>query len=135
VLGRPGSGCSTFLKTICGELSGLDLDDSSVVEYNGISQHQMLKEFSGEVIYNQEVDKHFPHLTVGETLEHAAALRAPSHRPMDISRADLIKHITQVVMAIYGLTHTYNTKVGNDFVRGVSGGERKVSLMRSTGLL
>jgi ATP-binding cassette, subfamily G (WHITE), member 2, PDR len=30
-----------------------------------------------------------------------------------------------VVMAIFGLTHTINTKVGNDFIRGVSGGERK----------
>lgn len=28
-------------------------------------------------------------------------------------------------MAVLGLSHTYNTKVGNDFVRGVSGGERK----------
>jgi ATP-binding cassette, subfamily G (WHITE), member 2, PDR len=30
-----------------------------------------------------------------------------------------------VVMAIFGLTHTVNTMVGNDFIRGVSGGERK----------
>lgn len=28
-------------------------------------------------------------------------------------------------MAVFGLSHTYNTKVGSDFVRGVSGGERK----------
>lgn len=28
-------------------------------------------------------------------------------------------------MAMFGLSHTVNTKVGNDFVRGVSGGERK----------
>ena len=28
-------------------------------------------------------------------------------------------------MAVCGLSHTYNTKVGDDFVRGVSGGERK----------
>lgn len=28
-------------------------------------------------------------------------------------------------MAIFGLSHTINTKVGNDFIRGVSGGERK----------
>ena len=27
VLGRPGSGCSTFLKTLCGELTGLHVDD------------------------------------------------------------------------------------------------------------
>lgn len=64
-------------------------------------------------------------MTVGETLEHAAALRTPSHRAEDISRQEFIKHITQVIMAVYGLSHTYNTKVGDDFVRGVSGGERK----------
>ncbi|KAK4949281.1 hypothetical protein LTR10_011898 [Elasticomyces elasticus] len=125
VLGRPGSGCSTLLKSITGELHGLNLEDGSIVHYNGISQHQMLKEFKGEVVYNTEQDQHFPHLTVGQTLEHAAALRTPSHRVQDVDRKDFVKHITQVVMAVYGLSHTYNTKVGNDFVRGVSGGERK----------
>jgi ATP-binding cassette subfamily G (WHITE) protein 2 (PDR) len=42
-----------------------------------------------------------------------------------MSRQEFVKHITQVIMAVYGLSHTYNTKVGDDFVRGVSGGERK----------
>jgi ATP-binding cassette subfamily G (WHITE) protein 2 (PDR) len=60
VLGRPGSGCSTLLKTMTGEMHGLQVDDASVVHYNGISQQQMMKEFKGEVVYNQEVDKHFP---------------------------------------------------------------------------
>lgn len=35
VLGRPGSGCSTFLKSLCGELNGLILDPESVINYNG----------------------------------------------------------------------------------------------------
>ena len=35
VLGRPGAGCSTFLKALCGELHGLDLDKESVIHYNG----------------------------------------------------------------------------------------------------
>lgn len=125
VLGRPGSGCSTLLKTLTGQMHGLHLDDGSTIHYNGIPQEQMMKEFKGEVIYNQEVDKHFPHLTVGETLEHAAALRTPSKRPLNLTRDEMVKHMTQVVMAVYGLSHTYNTKVGDDFVRGVSGGERK----------
>lgn len=60
VLGRPGSGCSTLLKTMTGEMHGLQIDEQSTVHYNGISQEQMMKEFKGEVVYNQEVDKHFP---------------------------------------------------------------------------
>jgi ATP-binding cassette subfamily G (WHITE) protein 2 (PDR) len=124
VLGRPGSGCSTLLKSLTGELHGLDTDKSTI-HYNGIPQSKIRKEFKGETVYNQEVDKHFPHLTVGQTLEHAAALRTPSNRPMGQSREEFSKFITSVVMAVLGLSHTYNTKVGDDFVRGVSGGERK----------
>jgi len=80
----------------------------------GIPQTQMVKEFKGEVVYNQEVDKHFPHLTVGETLEFAAAARTPHSRVKDISRDTFIKHMTKVVMTIFGLSHTRNTKVGNE---------------------
>ncbi|KAF2124945.1 hypothetical protein P153DRAFT_370276 [Dothidotthia symphoricarpi CBS 119687] len=124
VLGRPGSGCSTLLKALTGELQGLDVDDSEIY-YNGIPQSRMIKEFKGETVYNQEVDKHFPHLTVGQTLEYAAEIRTPSHRPNGVSRREYAKNMAQVVMAVLGLSHTYNTKVGDDFVRGVSGGERK----------
>lgn len=35
VLGRPGSGCSTFLKSLCGELHGLSLSKESVIHYDG----------------------------------------------------------------------------------------------------
>jgi ATP-binding cassette, subfamily G (WHITE), member 2, PDR len=37
VLGRPGSGCSTFLKTIAGELHDLKITKDSVLNYNGIT--------------------------------------------------------------------------------------------------
>ncbi|CAG8910041.1 unnamed protein product [Penicillium egyptiacum] len=125
VLGRPGAGCSTLLKSMTGELHGLNLDKESVIHYNGIPQSRMIKEFKGELVYNQEVDRHFPHLTVGQTLEFAAATRTPAHRFQDMSRAEFAKYMAQIVMAIFGLSHTYNTRVGDDFIRGVSGGERK----------
>lgn len=36
VLGRPGSGCSTLLKTITGELHGLNMHKDAVIHYNGM---------------------------------------------------------------------------------------------------
>lgn len=32
---------------------------------------------------------------------------------------------TKVLLKMFGIEHTANTKVGNEFIRGVSGGERK----------
>ncbi|OAA69680.1 ABC-2 type transporter [Cordyceps fumosorosea ARSEF 2679] len=125
VLGRPGSGCSTMLKSLCGELYGLQLGETSKISYNGIPQRQMMAEFKGETSYNQEVDKHFPHLTVGQTLEFAATVRTPQERIQGMSRKEYARYMVKVVMAAFGLSHTYNTKVGDDFIRGVSGGERK----------
>ncbi|KPA39399.1 hypothetical protein FLAG1_07752 [Fusarium langsethiae] len=90
VLGRPGSGCSTFLKTISGETSGFKIGEESYLNYQGIPKETMHKDFRGECIYQAETDAHFPQLTVGQTLDFAGRAR-----------------------------------VGNDFVRGVFGGERK----------
>jgi ABC-type multidrug transport system ATPase subunit len=42
-----------------------------------------------------------------------------------VTREQYADHMRDVVMAVFGLSHTINTRVGNDFIRGVSGGERK----------
>jgi ABC-type multidrug transport system ATPase subunit len=81
--------------------------------------------FRGEAIYTAEVDVHFPMLTVGQTLEFAAQARAPRHIPGGIGRIEYARYLRDVIMAMFGISHTINTRVGNDFVRGVSGGERK----------
>ncbi|KAJ5404505.1 ABC multidrug transporter A-2 [Penicillium cosmopolitanum] len=100
VLGRPGSGCTTLLKTIAGETHGLYIDDGADVQYQGISWDEMHSRFRGEVIYQAETEIHFPQLSFA-------------------------LHKRDVVMAMLGLSHTMNTKVGNEYIRGVSGGERK----------
>ncbi|ESK91360.1 multidrug resistance protein cdr1 [Moniliophthora roreri MCA 2997] len=125
VLGPPGSGCSTFLKTIAGDTHGFCVDENSKINYQGIPYETMHKEFRGEVIYNAENDVHFPNLTVGQTLAFAAKARTPHTRFAGVSRDAWANHMKDVVMAVFGLTHAENTKVGNDFIRGVSGGERK----------
>lgn len=125
VLGRPGSGCSTLLKTMTGETHGFYIDEGSHINYQGIPMETMHKDFRGECMYQAEVDVHFPQLTVGQTLKFAAEARAPRNRIPGVSRQQYAEHMTKVIMAVFGITHTYNTRVGNDFVRGVSGGERK----------
>ncbi|PNP85321.1 hypothetical protein FNYG_01338 [Fusarium nygamai] len=134
VLGRPGSGCSTFLKTITGQMRDLDIDSASVLQYTGVPYRIMTRQFKGELTYNGEVDENLPYLTVAQTLEFAAAMRTPRARLPGITRKDRVKHVVQVMLTVFGLSHTKNTIVGNDYVRGVSGGERKRVSIAETAL-
>lgn len=38
-----------------------------------------------------------------------------------MTREEVAQYRAQVIMAVCGLSHTNNTKVGNDFIRGVVG--------------
>ncbi|KAI1372155.1 ATP-binding cassette transporter [Hypoxylon crocopeplum] len=125
VLGPPGSGCSTLLKTIAGEMNGIYADDSSYFNYQGISAKEMHTAHRGDAIYTAEVDVHFPQLTVGDTLTFASHARYETELPQGITRTEFCKHYRDVVMALYGISHTLNTKVGDAYIQGVSEGERK----------
>ncbi|EEU37330.1 uncharacterized protein NECHADRAFT_37125 [Fusarium vanettenii 77-13-4] len=125
VLGPPGSGCSTLLKTIAGETAGLEVDPQSYMNFRGIEESHMRTSFRGDVLYNAEVDTHLAHLTVGETLSFAASAHSRRHVPGGVTRAQADTMMRDVMMAIFGISHTVDTRVGDDFVRGVSGGERK----------
>ncbi|CAH2353785.1 protein Snq2p [[Candida] railenensis] len=125
VLGRPGAGCSSLLKT----LGGTDIDGfesvSGDIRYDGLPQAEMLKNFRSDLIYSPELDEHMPHLTVEQTLKFAIACKTPHMRVNGITREEFIEGMKEILGTVFGLRHTYHTKVGNDFVRGVSGGERK----------
>ncbi|KAI5456898.1 ABC-2 type transporter-domain-containing protein [Mariannaea sp. PMI_226] len=125
VLGPPGAGCSTFLKTISGETNGIFVDDATYFNYEGITAGEMHSHHKGEAIYTAEVDVHFPMLSVGDTLTFASRARCPRSLPPGVTPEQFCDHMRDVVMAMYGISHTVNTRVGNEYVRGVSGGERK----------
>lgn len=125
VLGPPGSGCSTFLKTIAGDTHGFHVADEAAINYQGIHPKEMQSAFRGEAIYTAEVDRHFPQMTVGDTLYFAARVRCPKNVPDGVSQHTYAEHLRDVLMAMFGISHTKNTRVGDDFIRGVSGGERK----------
>lgn len=118
VLGRPGSGCSTFLKAIANQrdtFAGVEGE----VSYGGISAEEQRTRYRGEVNYNPEDDEHLAALTVWQTLNFALMNKT---RKNDIRS---IPVIIQALLKMFGISHTKNTLVGDEYIRGVSGGERK----------
>ena len=126
VLGRPGSGCSTFLKVLGNQRSGFE-EIRGDVTYGGTDAKVMAKDFRGEVLYNPEDDLHYATLTVKNTLEFALTTRTPGKesRGEGESRKAYIKEFLRNITKLFWIEHTLGTKVGNEFVRGVSGGEKK----------
>jgi len=118
VLGRPGAGCSTFLKAITNKRESYASVEGDV-SYSGISAERQRKSFRGEVTYNGEDDIHFPSLSVWRTLTFALANKSKKGFREDIPV------IAEALMRMFGISHTKYTQVGNEYIRGVSGGERK----------
>ena len=82
----------------------------------GTPFREMHKRYRGETIYLAEDDIHLPELTLEETLAFAAKMRPQTQSAEIISRQ---------TASIYGLQRVLNTQVGNDLVRGLSGGEKR----------
>jgi len=69
VLGRPGSGCTTFLKVIANQRFGYTGIDGEVT-YGPFTSDEFEKRYRGEATYCQEDDIHHPTLTVGQSEWH-----------------------------------------------------------------
>lgn len=70
-------------------------------------------------------DVHHPTLTVGQTLGFALDTKTPGKRPPGMSKAEFKDRVVKLLLKMFNIEHTINTIVGNPYVRGVSGGERK----------
>ncbi|KAG9518358.1 putative ABC transporter, partial [Aureobasidium melanogenum] len=118
VLGRPGAGCTTFLKTIANNREGYAQVDGEV-SYGGIPAEKQRKMYRGEVNYNMEDDIHFATLNVWQTFMFALLTKTKKKASGDIPL------IAEALMKMFGISHTKMTLVGDEYTRGVSGGERK----------
>ncbi|CAI7665813.1 unnamed protein product [Penicillium viridicatum] len=123
VLGQPGSGCSTTLKVIANERASYKIVEGNV-SYASIASSEMRKKYGSEVIYNPEDDVHYPNLPVKHTLDFGLRLRK-SGKTSEAKSAKFSEDMTDRLLDNLGMIHTKDTIVGNAFVRGVSGGERK----------
>ncbi|KAL1411469.1 hypothetical protein Q8F55_002425 [Vanrija albida] len=131
VVGRPGSGCSTFLKALSGHHGAYAGVDGAVYYGSLKAKDRAFRPLRGEVAFVSEDEVHDPNLTVGETMDFAVRMEAPSKRARAhedgkvITSAEYTAKAKHDVLNTFHIANTHDTKVGDQFVRGVSGGERK----------
>ena len=107
VLGRPGAGCSTFLKVLANQRFGYNSIDGEVT-YGGTDAKTMGKDYRGEIVYNPEDDLHYATLSVKQTLSFALKTRTPgkASRNQGESRADYVREFLRVVARLFWIEHT-----------------------------
>ncbi|KAF7336855.1 Brefeldin A resistance protein [Mycena venus] len=114
VLGRPGSGCSTLLKTLANQTDEYHSVSGSR-QYDSFSPADIYAHYRGDVQYCPEDD----------TLRFAARLRAPQAKARFQTRDEYVEGMVEILCTIFGLRHVRSTPVGDNAIRGVSGGEKK----------
>ncbi|XP_052887191.1 ABC transporter G family member 31-like [Gossypium arboreum] len=150
LLGPPGSGKSTLLLALAGKLDRKSLNVSGDITYNGTKLDEFYVRRTSA--YIGQTDNHIPELTVRETFDFAARCQGASEGMAgcmkDLTKLEKEKNIrpipeidafmkassiggkkhsisTDYVLKVLGLDICSDTFVGNDMLRGVSGGQRK----------
>ncbi|KAK4251297.1 ABC-2 type transporter-domain-containing protein [Corynascus novoguineensis] len=121
VLGRPGSGCTTLLSVLANRRNGYASVEGDV-HYGSLPAADAGK-YQGQIVMNTEDELFFPSLTVDQTMDFATRLKVPANASRDPE--ELRRDTRDFLLESMGISHTHTTKLGNEFIRGVSGGERK----------
>ncbi|KAM1791752.1 hypothetical protein ACFX12_035677 [Malus domestica] len=148
LLGPPSSGKTTLLLALAGQLDQ-DLEFSGRVTYNGHGMHEFVPQRTAAYISQRDV--HTGELTVGETLNFSARCQGVGDRYeilVELSRREKEENIkpdadidiymkaatsesqraqvvTDYILKILGLDVCADTMVGDDLIRGISGGQKK----------
>lgn len=131
VLGRPGSGCTTLLNLLANRRAGYESVEGEI--HYGSMTAKEAERYRGQIVINTEEELFFPTLTVGQTLDFATRTKVPYQLPQGVKNAEELREETRdFLFEALHIEHTKDTKVGNEYVRGVSGGERKrVSILET----
>ncbi|XP_051142945.1 ABC transporter G family member 31-like isoform X2 [Andrographis paniculata] len=149
LLGPPGAGKSTLLKALSGKLDN-GLKGNGSITYNGHKFEEFYVQRACS--YISQTDNHIAEMTVRETLDFAARCQGSgeefSEYMKEINRLERVMNIrprpeidaymkassisgkkhsitTEYILKILGLDVCSDTIVGNDMLRGVSGGQKK----------
>ncbi|KAM9726559.1 ATP-binding cassette sub-family G member 8 [Menidia menidia] len=132
VIGSSGCGKTSLLDIITCRDEGGTMTSGQILINGKANTPQLVKK---SIAHVRQDDRLLPHLTVRETLCFVAKLRLPT----DCTQAQRDQRVDDVIAELR-LRQCANTRVGNDHVRGVSGGERRrvsiaVQLLWNPGIL
>ncbi|KAL2346758.1 hypothetical protein Fmac_000758 [Flemingia macrophylla] len=130
LLGPPSSGKTTLLLALAGRLDK-DLKFSGQVLYNGHGMKEFVPQRTSA--YISQTDLHIGEMTVRETLAFSARCQGIGSRYemlAELSRREKAANIKpdpdiDIYMKILGLEVCADTMVGDDMIRGISGGQKK----------
>src|SRR5213080_893691 len=115
VMGASGSGKSTLLRVLAGQLE----PTSGQVLLNNQPLYPNLDQLKRYLSYIPQQDAFDEHLTIGENLQFAAAIRSPH-----LSRRDRMRRLEAKLVEL-GLGERRDAVVGSAIKKTLSGGERK----------
>ncbi|XP_046886079.1 ATP-binding cassette sub-family G member 8 [Hypomesus transpacificus] len=132
IIGSSGCGKTSLLDVITCRDEGGCMTLGHVLINGRPSTPQLVRK---SIAHVRQDDRLLPHLTVRETLTFVAKLRLPTH----FTETQRDQRVDDVIAELR-LRQCAHTRVGNDFVRGVSGGERRrvsiaVQLLWNPGIL
>ncbi|KAJ3285120.1 hypothetical protein HDU79_007588, partial [Rhizoclosmatium sp. JEL0117] len=115
IMGGSGSGKTTLLNALAGRSP---VPVSGEITFNGGNPKKYFQ--SGMVAYVEQQDQLLPYISVRETLRYAARLRLPRSMPL----AKKFELVESVILEL-GLKECANTLVGDEWRKGISGGEKR----------
>jgi len=123
LLGPPGSGKSSLLQMLADRLGASDVNITGDMLFNGLPASK--KHHHRDVAFLSQSDEiHIPQLTVRETFRFAVYCQMPQGVPAYIKEQRV-----DIMLQLMGLANRADTVVGDELLRGVSGGEkRRVSI-------
>lgn len=118
VLGRPGSGCTTFLKTVSAHLDS-NCQISGDLRYSNPSSQNLDQHTKRQSLFCAADDLHFSTLSVKQTLDFA--VKAKAEGMSSVTQ----RYILDKLLEIFNISHQADTMIGDSLTRGISGGEKK----------